>query len=202
LNAPASELSVALSPEGLHGRYSAKIEGLIRRVLGADADREDIRQDVLMTVLRKVHSVRDPQSLDFWVRQVTLNTLKYTMRQRRLRRHPSLETLPETLLPSCQANFESRELARRAVRVLDRLPRNDRSLLLCYWLGSETADEIAERAGCSTITVRRRLFKARSRFERLARRDPVLARCLDEPNWSPRFRSSFDGDRGRWTAGA
>jgi RNA polymerase sigma-70 factor (ECF subfamily) len=186
------ELSVALSPERLHARYFAKIERLIRRVLGPDADREDIRQDVLMTVLRKAHSIRDPRSMDFWVRQVTLNTLKYTMRQRRLRRHPSWETLPETLLPSSQTDFETRDLARCAARVLDRLPRDERSLLISYWLGSETADEIAAHAGCSSITVRRRLAKARRRFERLVRRDPVLARCLEDPTWSPRFRSALD----------
>ena len=40
--------------------------------------------------------------------------------------------------------------------------------------------ELAENAGCSVVTVARRLFKARNRFERLARRDPALAPCVDK----------------------
>ncbi|HEX6272208.1 MAG TPA: sigma factor-like helix-turn-helix DNA-binding protein [Polyangiaceae bacterium] len=110
------------------------------------------------------------------------------MRRRRLRRHPSWEALPEQHMPSFQADFESRELAKRAVQVLEKLPGNERALLLGHWLGSETLDDIAARTGCSSITVRRRLRKARKRFECLARRDSALARCLDDPNWSPRSR--------------
>ena len=188
MNPPASQRLVDLSPEVLHGRYSAKIERLICSVLGPDAEREDIRQEVLMIVLRKAHAVRDPGCMDFWVRQVTLNTLRYTLRRRRLRRHPSWETLPEEHMPSFQADFESRDLATRAVHVLERLPGNERALLLGHWLGSETVNDIAARIGCSSITARRRLRKARKRFESLARRDSALARCLDDPNCSPRFR--------------
>ena len=102
------------------------------------------------------------------------------MRKRRLRRHASWETLPDRLAPHFHADFEARELAQRAVRVLDRLPRRERELLVSYWLGNETAIEIAARTGRSVVTVRRRLSKARTRFEQLARRDPALAPRLDE----------------------
>jgi len=175
-----------LSAEALHERYAPRIERLILRLLGADSDREDVRQDVLMTVVRKAHTLRNPESLDFWVTQVTINTLRYAMRRRRLRRHLSWDAVCDRTTPSIHPSFEDREIAARAVRVLDRLPEADRTLLHCYWFSSSTAAEIAERTRCSLMTIRRRLFRARRRFERLARRDPELARCLDEAAVSSR----------------
>ena len=70
------------------------------------------------------------------------------------------------------------------------LPRNDRALLTTYWLSSATAETIADEVGCSVITVRRRLSRAQARFERLARRDPALARRMDDARLWLRFRRS------------
>ena len=175
-----------LSPEALHRLYAPKIEQLIRRVLGPDAEHEDLLQDVLVTVFRSAQTVRDVDCLDSWVAQVTFNTLSHTKRKRNRRRHTSWETTLETSAPRFHPNFEARELASRAVRVLEQLPARDRTLLMSYWFTSDTAKEIAERCGCSTVTVRRRLFNARTRFERLALRDPELAHCIEEAAISSR----------------
>jgi len=172
--------ATALTPERLHARYAPRIRRHIGAVLGHDNDREDLVQDVLITVLRKVDSLRDPACLDGWVAQVTANTLKYVLRQRRLRRHASWEELPAPQGPSFQIDLQARELAVRALRVIDSLPVSDRALLTAYWFSPATAETIAAESGCSTITVRRRILRARTRFEKLARRDPALARCIDD----------------------
>ena len=172
--------ATALTPERLHARYAPRIRRHIGAVLGSDNDREDLVQDVLITVFRKIDSLRDPACLDGWVAQVTANMLKYVLRQRRLRRHASWETLPAPQGPSFQLDFQARELAARAIRVMDSLPVSDRSLLTAYWFSPATAETIAAESGCSTITVRRRILKARTRFEKLARRDPALASCIDD----------------------
>ena len=106
--------------------------------------------------------------------------------QRRLRRHASWEELPAPQGPSFQIDLQARELAARAIRVIDSLPVSDRSLLTAYWFSPATAETIAAESGCSTITVRRRILRARTRFERLARRDPALARCIDDARVSSR----------------
>jgi RNA polymerase sigma-70 factor (ECF subfamily) len=190
MNAPLSVVpNVKLTPELLHARYARKIRRHIRAVLGADDDREDVVQDVLITVFRKVDTLRDPACLDGWVAQVTANTLKYVIRQRRLRRHASWEGLAENQIPSFQTNVHARELASRAIRIVNNMPPNDRALLTTYWFSPATAESIAAETGCSIVTVRRRLLRARTRFERLARRDPALARCIDDARlWSRRWR--------------
>ena len=164
----------ALTPERLHARYAAKIGRHIYAVLGPDDEREDLVHDVLITIFRNIGSLRNPACLDRWVNQVTANTLRYTMRRRRLRRHAPWEDLPEREIPTVHTNLEATELASRVILLMNRLPSNDRALLTRYWFTPETACSIAAASGCSTITVRRRLLRARTRFLRLARQDPAL----------------------------
>jgi RNA polymerase sigma-70 factor (ECF subfamily) len=177
-----------LTPERIHARYARKIRRHIAAVLGPDDEREDLVQEVLITVLNKIGTLRDPACLDGWVAQVTANTLKYVMRRRRLRRHASWEDLPDWQMPLVHSDLHARDLASRALNILARLPQKDRLLLAAYWFSPASAESIAEKSGCSIITVRRRLFKAKARFEKLALRDHELAACFHGARrWSRRL---------------
>jgi len=165
----------ALTPERLHARYAWRIARRVQAMLGTDDEREDLVQEILIAVFQGFSGVRNPACLDGWVAQVTANKVRALIRHRRARPHASLEALPEPQLPSFQANIEAWFRASSAVRVIDRLPASDRALLLALWFSPATLDSIAADSGCAPITVRRRFSRARSRFERLARRDPVLA---------------------------
>jgi len=165
----------ALTPERLHARYAWRIARRVQSMLGSDDEREDLVQEVLIAVFQGFGGLRDPACLDGWVAQVTANKVRALIRHRRTRSHASLEALPERQMPSFQSNLDARFLASRAVRVIDRLPASDRALLLALWFSPATLDSIAADSGCAPITVRRRFSRARTRFERLVRRDPVLA---------------------------
>ena len=167
-----------LAPERLHRRYAPRIRRQLQAALGSDDECDDLVQDVLVVVISKVNTVRDLACLDWWVAQVTANTVKQLVRRRRIRHHTSLEDVAEALLPAIPTDFEGRELAGRVLRAMLSLPRNDRALLTSYWLSPATADTIAVQMRCSSITVRRRLARARGRFERLLRGDPALAPCI------------------------
>jgi RNA polymerase sigma-70 factor (ECF subfamily) len=180
----------AVVPDIIHTRYAARIRRRVNAVLGPDDDRDDLVQEVLETAVRKLGSLREPACLDAWVAQVTNNTLKYFLRRRRLRRHASFELLPERDIPMSHGNPDARELAARVMDVISRLPDGDRMLLTRFWFTPATAEFLAEEAGCSGITLRRRLARARTRFEKLARRDPGLAPCFDaKDTWWTRWGS-------------
>ncbi len=177
VDAPAA--TVTWTPLDLHRRYAARIDRQIRAILGPDDEREDLVQEVLIAVFRRIGTLRDPTRIDGWVSQITVNTLRHTMRKRRLRRHACWETLPEEESPTFQADLEGHQLAARAIRVMETLPPGERALLVRYWLSETTLGSIALESGCSIITVRRRLFRAQARFERLACRDPALAARME-----------------------
>jgi hypothetical protein len=86
----------------------------------------------------------------------------------------------------------------RALHALNRLPERERVLLTRYWFTPETAKTLAAEIGCSNITLRRRLTRARLRFEKLARQDPALASRFDDSrSWWRRWHfedSDSDSD--------
>jgi RNA polymerase sigma-70 factor (ECF subfamily) len=165
----------ALTPEQLHARYARRIASHVRSLLGSDDEREDLVQEILMAVFGGIKRLRDPACLDGWVFRVTANKVKGLLRHRSVRQHASLEALPEPEMPSCHADLDASLLVSRAARVIERLPPQDRALLVALWFSPATLDSIAATSGCAPITVRRRLSRARTRFERLARLDPALA---------------------------
>ena len=180
--------------ERLHARYAPRIRRHLRAVLGSDQEHDDLVQEVLLVVMTKVNTVRDPTCLDWWVTRVTANAVKQLGRRQRVRRHASLEDVPEGLLPTLPTDFSARELASRALEVMSSLPLKDRQLLTSYWFSPATAETLAADVGCSVVTIRRRLSRAQARFERLARRDPTLARCIDDGRqWSRRSRPTPSG---------
>jgi RNA polymerase sigma-70 factor (ECF subfamily) len=176
--APAPNLP---TPEHLHARYGTKIGRRIKAALGTDDEGEDLVQEVLITVLSKMGTVRNPACFDGWVAQVTMNTVRHTMRQRRVRRQLFGEWLDgQHGRGLFQTNLDAVDAASHAIRAMDRLSPRDRALLATYWFTPDTAETIAADAGCSVNTVRRRLTKARARFQKLARRTPALAQYMTE----------------------
>lgn len=191
---PMNPSDAALTPEHLHARYAAKIARRVRALMGREEEREDLVQEVLITVFRNIGTLRDPACIDGWVNQIIMNTLRYFLRRRRFRSHDSWDQLTEQHQPSVRVDFEARELATRVANVMKRLPASDREILTRYWFSPGTAEAIAADKDCSTMTVRRRLNRARNRFVKLARRDPALAVRLDEARrFSTRPRKDATG---------
>jgi RNA polymerase sigma-70 factor (ECF subfamily) len=180
----ASQSATLPAPEHVHARYAGKIRRHVGRVMGLDDEHEDVVQEVLMVVLRKLDTVRDLSRLDGWVAQVTTNTLRLTMRRRSIRRRALGRFLDQQGDASIQPDVEARYVADRVMRAMERLSPNERALLVARWFAPGTEDaimaSIAAKSGCSIFTVRRRLSRARARFEKLARRDPAHAPCLRE----------------------
>jgi RNA polymerase sigma-70 factor (ECF subfamily) len=164
-----------LTPEAIHARYAPRIRRHIGGVMGADHELEDLCQEVLVVVLTKIYSVRDPARLDGWVFQVTANVLRGAMRRRRLRRLAFGRFVTEQQDNVFHVNFDASVVASRAAHVMERLPQNDRALLTAFWFGTNAAEEMAAQFGRSVFTIRRRLNKARARYRKLARQDPALA---------------------------
>jgi RNA polymerase sigma-70 factor (ECF subfamily) len=154
-------------------RYTPRIKRLVSRALGPDSEREDLLHEILLTVFTQAGSVRNPACLDSWVTQVSLNIVRGALRRRS--RRPLARSDAEVEIPSRPADIEARDAARRVLDVMIRLPPTELELLEHHWLGDLSVVELALREGCSSATVRRRLQRARARFHRLARRDPLLA---------------------------
>jgi DNA-directed RNA polymerase specialized sigma24 family protein len=75
-------------------------------------------------------------------------------------------------------DLEGRELLQRTARALDQLSAEHCGLLWQRLFERHTLEEMAEQAGWSQSMLKRRLQRARVRFERLAASDGLLKERL------------------------
>lgn len=74
-----------LTPEQILHEHAPRIYSLARRLLNNDADAEDVTQDVLLQVLRKLPTFRGEAAFPTWLYRVTVNAALGYRRKRALR---------------------------------------------------------------------------------------------------------------------
>jgi RNA polymerase sigma-70 factor, ECF subfamily len=62
-----------LTPEQVFHDYAPRVFALARRMLGNDADAEDVTQDVLMQVVRKLDTFRGESDIYTWLHRITVH---------------------------------------------------------------------------------------------------------------------------------
>src|ERR1700730_5868953 len=75
----------AVSPptaEQVFRDYAPRVYNLARRMLGNNADAEDVTQDVLLQVVRKLNSFRGESAFPTWLELVTVNAALAHRRKR------------------------------------------------------------------------------------------------------------------------
>src|SRR5215831_10441405 len=70
------------SAEEVFHKYAPRVYNLARRMLSSDADAEDVTQDVLLQVVRKLPSFRGESAFPTWLHRVTVNAALSHRRQR------------------------------------------------------------------------------------------------------------------------
>src|SRR5579884_3341010 len=79
---PHSEKPFSLSAEQIYHDYGSRVYNLARRMLASDSDAEDVTQDVLLQVVRKLPTFRGESAFPTWLHRVTVNAaLSHRRRQ-------------------------------------------------------------------------------------------------------------------------
>jgi len=77
---PAAE--TLMTPERVFREFAPRVYHLARRMLNNDADAEDVTQDVLLQVVRKLDTFRGESSFPTWLHRVTVNAALAYRRKR------------------------------------------------------------------------------------------------------------------------
>jgi RNA polymerase sigma-70 factor (ECF subfamily) len=166
--------TLAPSPEQVFHEFGPRVYNLARRMLGNDADAEDVTQDVLLQVLRKGDTFRGEASFPTWLHKVTVNAA-LGHRRRRARRqeheHPDPLNLfeesggharpvrPWSITPD--AVLQDRETARIIDDSVRRLPELYRDVYVLADVEGLPNAQIADMLGMSVAAVKSRLHRAR-----------------------------------------
>ena len=152
------------------------------RYLGSIEDAQDLTQDVLLTLSRKIHQFEGQARLSTWVYRITVNHAKNRLRylsRRRMRAHePYEEWHCASSAPRGPQTFAGpheilcgRELSLRIDDALDDLSPIHRQILVWRDLDGLSYETIAQRLDLPKGTVKSRLHRARTRLKGLVHDD-------------------------------
>ena len=161
--------------ETLFRRHVGMVSGLSLRLLGRDAELEDIVQESFTIAFGSLHKLDRPQAFASWLASIVTRTTIATIRRRRfltriglLRGEPvQIETL---VAPSAPPDIAA-ELSAVYRRVAT-LPLKERVVLVLRRVEELSMQEIVEQTGWSLAAVKRALVRAEAGLELASPREP------------------------------
>ena len=93
------------SAEEVFHEYAPRVYNLARRMLSSDADAEDVTQDVLLQVVRKLPTFRGESAFPTWLHRVTVNAALAHRRKRATRQQHQAAGPVETYLEDSHHHF-------------------------------------------------------------------------------------------------
>jgi RNA polymerase sigma-70 factor (ECF subfamily) len=162
------------SPEHVFREYGPRVYSIARRMLNNDADAEDVTQDVLVQVVRKLDTFRGEADLGTWLHRVTVNAALAHRRKRARRdereQHEPLDLFlqtgqhaqpvrPWSITPAAQAEqHETTQLIEKAIADLPEVYRDVFVLADVEGLPNATIGDMLE---LSVPAVKSRLHRGR-----------------------------------------
>lgn len=159
-----------MTPEQVVRDYAPRVYSIARRMLGNDADAEDVTQDVLLQVVRKLNTFRGEADFWTWLHRVTVN-MALVHRQKRARRaeheipDPTQQfqdghhVKPWAIEPEKQAI--NRELSGLLEQAIANMPEIYRDVYILADIEGLSNPEIGEILGLSVPAVKSRLHRGR-----------------------------------------
>jgi RNA polymerase sigma-70 factor (ECF subfamily) len=151
----------------LYRRTSAKLFGICVRVLGSEAEAEEVLQEVYLTVWNKAGRFDDVKASPItWLAVIARNKAIDRLRIRRIATGP-IEDASEVRdeHPSALDVLETAEEQQRLAGCLDELDEQQRTMIRSAFLDGATYPELAEREGVPLGTmkswIRRGLLRLR-----------------------------------------
>jgi RNA polymerase sigma-70 factor (ECF subfamily) len=155
-------------------RHALRVYNLARRQLGNEADAEDVVQEVLLRVVRRLGTFRGESRLTTWLHRVTVNCalLHRRLNAPRLAQevHMPLEGLADRGRPDAgvpgrdplpEKQVLDRELRRQIERAITRLPEKYRDAFVLAEVENLPSAQVGESLGLSAAALKSRLHRAR-----------------------------------------
>jgi RNA polymerase sigma factor (sigma-70 family) len=146
--------------EQLVVRYQGVVCAVAYATLRDRARSEEIAQEAFLIAWQKLPMLAEPPVLPGWLCGIARNLALNAARRRRetaVDREPASETNPLTEM----LDRESEMIAERALATLS---ERDREVVVLYYRGEGTLDDVAAALGVAPAAVRKRLERARTRL--------------------------------------
>ncbi len=145
-------------------RLMPRCKRVVRAIVGAHPDSDDIVQQCLVDVLRGAGSFRGESTIETWATRICVRrTMKAAAKARRLA--DDIESTDEVSADDVAAEAEAAQLLREALprplpEYLDALPDVHREALVLRYGFGYSVREIAALSGATPNTIKVRLYQA------------------------------------------
>jgi RNA polymerase sigma-70 factor (ECF subfamily) len=139
-------------------RYQRPLRYFVTHLVGSPDRAEEFCQETWLTVLRKIHTLRDAGTFTTWLYRIARNKV-----YQELRRRKQLVEL-DADLPAPDNTGEAIDFGddvAKLHRCLDRLTPVPKEVLLLKFLEDMSYEQIADVLECNVGTVRSRIFHAK-----------------------------------------
>jgi RNA polymerase sigma-70 factor (ECF subfamily) len=142
----------------LIGRYERPLRYFINRLLDNSELTEDIFQDTWLTVIRRIHGLREIDAFPAWLYRIARNKVYQQLRIKKI-----ISALDENIVVENDAEDDdfSGEDAAKVHRCLKELPLEYREVLMLRFLEQMSYKQISQVLNCKLGTVRSRLYYAK-----------------------------------------
>ena len=139
-------------------RYERPLRYFINRLLDNSELTEDVFQDTWLTVISRIHDLREIDSFPAWLYRITRNKVYQQLRSKKI-----VAELDENIAVENHAEDDdfSPEDAAKVHRCLKELPPEFREVLMLRFLEQMSYEQISQVLNCKLGTVRSRLHYAK-----------------------------------------
>lgn len=163
----------------LYDRYHRHVRRVLLRVLGPDGQLDDLVQETFLAAIDGIDKLEEPDALKGWLTGIAVFRARGEIRSRSRRRWLSLVAGSEVEQVGAPVSTpEIDEALKTTYLVLDRLGPDERIAFALRFVDGMELVEVADACSVSLATVKRRLGRAKTRFENIARTYPVLAEWI------------------------
>lgn len=167
--------------QALFRMHVVQIHRLVRRLVGARGDVDDVVQSAFFEAFRSLRSFRGESAFATWLTRIAVRVTMNAI-GRRQRQPASLDTHGVADPPSADADPERTVAAREGLAHVDallaRMRPKRRAAFVLHVLEGHPIDEVARILATSPAAVRVRIHDARREIERSVRDDPSFVGWL------------------------
>ncbi|MCY3550906.1 MAG: sigma-70 family RNA polymerase sigma factor [Candidatus Poribacteria bacterium] len=168
-------------------KYQKSVHALAWRKIGDFHIAEEITQDVFLQAHKKLASLKNPSQFAGWLYVIADRLCKAWFRKKQLKKRLDMQSLEatseETLEKTDYAHYTAEQREKEAVehqrqivqRLMEKLPESERTVMVLYYLGEMSCEEIGRFLGVSPNTVKSRLRRAR---ESLKNQEHIISETL------------------------
>ena len=147
----------------LYARHAGYVARVVFRLMGDDAEVDDIVQDTFIAAADGIAAVHEPGSIRRWLVVIAVRRVRRTLARRRIRRWFGLQMAE---MGPRASDPEDRRLVDELYDALDRLPDEVRIPWVLARIEQQPLKDVAEACAVSLATVKRRIADADERLER------------------------------------